>query len=391
MQERSSFPPNLNSKLPQLGTTIFAVMSKMAQEHGAINLSQGFPDFSCHPKLVELVNHYMQKGFNQYAPMQGIPLLRERLAAKVESLYGFSADPEAHINITSGATEAIYAAITAVVREGEEVIVFEPAYDCYVPAIQLNGGVPIFVPLNEKDYSINWEALTNRINHNTRMIMLNSPHNPTGAVLSAEDMQQLIRLTRNTDILILSDEVYEHIIFDDAAHESVLKYPELIARSFAIFSFGKTYHNTGWKMGYCIAPEFLMKEFRKVHQFIVFSSPTPLQYAFADFLEDQSAYLELSAFYQKKRNHFNELMAETPFTINPTQGTYFQLAGYENVSDKKDTAFAEWLTKEVGVAAIPVSVFYSQKTDNQVIRFCFAKSEKMLEEAAMKLRQLGSH
>ena len=325
MQERSSFPPNVHSKLPQVGTTIFAVMSRMAQEHNAINLSQGFPDFSCDPKLIKLVQQYMKKGFNQYAPMQGILPLRERIAQKAESLYGISLDPETNINITSGATEAIYAAITATVREGDEVIVLEPAYDCYVPAIQLNGGVPIFVPLNEKDYSINWEALTNRINHNTRMILLNTPHNPTGAVLSAEDMQQLIRITANTDILILSDEVYEHIIFDGEEHQSVLRYPELFSRSFAIFSFGKTYHNTGWKMGYCIAPEMLMKEFRRVHQFIVFSSTTPLQYAFADFMEDESAYLELADFYQKKRDHFNQLLADTPFTIRPRTGNLFSI------------------------------------------------------------------
>lgn len=391
MQGRGNFLPNVNSKLPQVGTTVFTVMSRMAQEYGATNLSQGFPDFSCHHKLVDLVHHYMKKGFNQYAPMHGIPILRERIAQKVKELYGANADPEESINVTSGATEAIYAAITATVREGDEVIVLEPAYDCYVPAIQLNGGVPIFVQLDEQDYSINWDALTNRINHNTRMIIINSPHNPTGAILTEEDMEQLVRLTHNTDILILSDEVYEHIIFNEAKHQSVLRYPELYNRSFAVFSFGKTYHNTGWKMGYCIAPEYLMREFRKVHQYLVFSSPTPFQYAFADFLEDKSAYLELSSFYQQKRDHFDQLMAESPFEMKPTSGTYFQLASYANISDQRDTAFAEWLTKEVGVAAIPLSPFYSRKTDNKVLRFCFAKSEAVLEEAVAKLRQVKSH
>jgi len=384
-----STPPIIfKSKLPKTGTSIFAHMSAMAQKYNAINLSQGFPDFDPNPKLMELVTKALKNGYNQYAPMPGLPALRTAIAEKVRKLYECNVDADEMITVTSGGTEALYAAITAVVHEGDEVIVFEPAYDSYVPAIRLNGGLPIAISLDYPSFGINWEMVKARITANTRLIILNTPHNPTGSILHAEDMEELQRITQNSDILILSDEVYEHIIFDRQEHQSILRYPKLLERSFVVFSFGKSYHATGWKMGYCIAPSRLSAEFRKVHQFIVFSSPTPFQHAFAEFLQDEEEYLKLSEFYQAKRDYFNGLLAESRFTIRPSAGTYFQLAGYEAISDMGDMAFSEWLTREAGVATIPVSVFYSNREDHHLIRFCFAKSEKLLEKAADKLIRL---
>lgn len=380
--------PQIQTKLPNVGTTIFTIMSRMAQEHGAINLSQGFPDFSGDPRLIDAVTHHMKAGHNQYAPMPGLPRLREAIANKVNGVYQATIDPATEITITSGGTEALYAAIAALVKEGDEVIVLEPAYDSYIPAIKLNGGIPIPIPLQHPDYSVDWAMVKNRMNLRTRMIILNTPHNPTGAILQQEDLETLQKLTKDTDVIVLSDEVYEHIVFDEAQHHSVLKYPELYQRSMAVFSFGKTYHVTGWKLGYCIAPPALTKEFRKVHQYLTFASPTPFQQAFADFLPEKEAYEGLPAFYQAKRDLFAEAMADTPFELLPTSGTYFQLARYAAISDKPDTEFAEWLTKEHGVATIPVSVFYQQPVDHQVVRFCFAKDDATLEAAAKKLRSL---
>lgn len=376
---------SLAPKLPNIGTSIFSIMSQLANEHDAINLSQGFPSFSSDAKLLSLVNQYMKKGFNQYAPMQGILPLRESLAEKMASLYAVNYHPEDEITITAGATQAIYAAITAVVREGDEVIIFEPAYDCYVPAIQLNGGIPVAIELKYPDYKIDWEQVKNSINRNTKMIIINTPHNPTGSVLNKEDMQVLERLTKETDILILSDEVYEHIIFDGLPHESVAKYPNLANRSFVIYSFGKTFHNTGWKMGYCLAPKNLMKEFRSVHQFIVFSVNTPIQYALAEYMKDPNTYLGLNEFYEKKRNFFLNAISDSRFEALPAKGTYFQSLSYKNITDEKDLDFAKRLTIEHKVASIPLSPFYKNKTDNKVLRFCFAKDEKTLEKAAKKL------
>jgi methionine aminotransferase len=379
------FPSSIRSKLPNTGTTIFTTMSALAAEHGAINLSQGFPDFSSPPELIRLVEEYMRKGMNQYAPMPGLLALRERLAEKAQDLYKAKVDPVNEVTITSGGTQAIYTAIAATVHEGDEVILFTPAYDCYSPAIQLNGGRPIYIELELPDYHINWETVKKRITQRTRMIIINTPHNPTGAVLTKKDMKALQKLVQGSDILILSDEVYEHIIFDGQQHESVLKYPVLAERSFAIFSFGKTYHNTGWKVGYCIAPENLMKEFRKVHQYLVFSTNTPIQYALADFLDKKDEYLQLSSFYQEKRDFFAGLLKKSRFKVLPSKGTYFQLLNYSGITDEKDTEYAIRLTKEIGVASIPISVFYHNNVDNKILRFCFAKGNETLEKAAEKL------
>ncbi len=378
-------PSNLHSKLPSTGTSIFTVMSQMAQEYNAINLSQGFPDFSSDPKLIKLVGNYMRKGFNQYAPMQGIIKLREAIAEKMEFMYTAKYDPETEITITAGATQAIYTAITSVVNEGDEVIVFEPAYDCYVPAIKINGGVPIQVELEPPDYSINWANIKKLISQRTRLIILNTPQNPTGSVLSAADMLQLDKITQNTDIMILSDEVYEHIIFDKLEHQSIARYPNLVNRSFLVFSFGKTFHNTGWKIGYCLAPENMMKEFRKIHQFIVFTVNTPMQHAFAEFVTNKDNYLQLSQFYEDKRNYFNDLLTGSNFKIIESKGTYFELLDYSEITEEADTAYAERLTKDNGIASIPISVFYRNTIDRKILRFCFAKSEETLQKAAEKL------
>lgn len=377
------FPGIVNSKLPNTGTTIFTVMTKLANEEEAINLSQGFPDFDCPDKIKELVNHYMSNGQNQYAPMQGVPKLREAIADKVEKLYSAKYDPDKEINVTAGATQAIYTALTAIVREGDEVIVFEPAYDSYVPAIELCGGTPIFIQLKAPDYHIDWKEVQKLVNHHTKAIIINTPHNPTGSIMNAGDMQQLEKITKGTDIIIISDEVYEHIIFDGYEHQSIARYPKLAERSFVVSSFGKTFHNTGWKIGYILAPQNLMEEFRKVHQFNVFTVNNPMQHAIADFMNDTFHwYADLSKFYQEKRDFFNKCIKGSRFTFTPSAGTYFQLLRYKDISNDKDTDFSVKLTKETKVASIPISVFYHEKIDDKFIRFCFAKSHDTLEKAA---------
>jgi methionine aminotransferase len=376
------YPNVITSKLPAVGTTIFTVMSRLANENNAINLSQGFPDFSGSEELIDLVYKYMKDGHNQYAPMAGVMPLREVIAQKTFDLYGAKYDPEKEITITAGATQAIYTAITAMIKEDDEVIVFEPAYDCYTPAIELNGGKTVYVQLKAPDYSIDWSQVQKLINHRTRMIIINTPHNPTGAVMTKEDMQKLEKMTKNTDIVIVSDEVYEHIIFDGQEHQSVARFPKLAERSFIISSFGKTFHTTGWKVGYCVAPENLMTEFRKVHQFLVFAVNTPVQLALAEYLQKKKNYTDLGKFYQKKRDHFNKLIRNSKFTFEPSAGTYFQLLKYEDISKDKDTDYSVRLVKEAGLASVPVSVFYHKPTDNKVLRFCFAKKEETLEKAA---------
>lgn len=376
------YPGLIKSKLPKVGTTIFTVMSRLAQEHNAINLSQGFPDFGSDEVLHDLVRTAMKNGHNQYAPMPGLMELREQIAAKTEQLYGAIYHPETEITVTAGATQAIYTAITAVVHEDDEVIIFTPAYDCYEPAIELNGGKSVIVQMHAPDYKIDWTHVRKLINPKTKMIIINTPHNPTATVFAKDDFLALEKLIANTDIIVLSDEVYEHIIFDENKHYSASMFPKLAERSFIVSSFGKTFHNTGWKMGYCIAPETLMSEFRKVHQYVVFSVNTPAQYALAEYLKNESNYLSLSAFYQQKRDFFTSVIRNSKFEILPSKGTYFQLLSYKNISDEKDTDFAVRLTVEHKLAAIPVSVFYNQPVDEKILRFCFAKSEKTLEKAA---------
>ncbi len=379
------FPGSIKSKLPKTGTTIFSVMTALANEHNAINMAQGFPDFSCSEKLVSLVNTYMQKGLNQYAPMPGIMPLRERIAEKTEALYSAVYNPETEITITPGGTHALYAAISAVVREGDEVIVLEPCYDSYVPAIELNGGRPVFFELKFPDYKVDWNELKRLVSYKTKMIIINTPHNPSGTILSAQDMLKLQKIVDKTEIVILSDEVYEHIIFDGIEHQSVARYPKLAERSIIVSSFGKTYHTTGWKMGYVLAPANLMVEFRKVHQFMAFSTNTPIQYALADFMEDKDAYLQLGAFYQEKRDYFQQLIKGSKFKILPCVGSYFQSLGYSKITQENDSEYAKRLTKEYKIASIPTSSFYHKKVDNHVLRFCFAKSNETLEKAAEKI------
>ena len=373
------------SKLPDVGVTIFTVMSKLANDHEAINLSQGFPDLDVNPELIELVRKYMTAGHNQYAPMQGVPLLREKIAEKVQVQYQADYDPETEITVTSGATEALYAAITAVVHRGDEVIIFEPAYDAYDPVVRLNGGIPKFIKLQPPDYKIDWEAVQDTLSPKTRLLILNSPHNPSGSILLEQDMDALKQILSPTNILILSDEVYEHIIFDGMVHESITRHPELASRSFVISSFGKTYHTTGWKIGYCLAPETLSREFQRVHQFLTFASNTPVQLAYSDILDQHELYLNLSAFYQKKRDTFLSLMTASRFKPVPCKGTYFQLMQYDDISDEPDVDFSRRITIDHGVASIPVSVFYHDRTDHNVVRFCFAKKDETLERAAEKL------
>jgi len=379
---------SIHSKLPKVGATIFSKMSALAQTENAINLSQGFPDFNCSPKLIELVNQAMRNGKNQYAPMAGILPLREKIAEKTEALYSGIYNPESEITITAGATQAIFTAIASTVNEGDEVVVFTPAYDCYEPAIELIGAKPVYVQLKAPDYQINWREVQKVINQKTKMLIINSPHNPTGSILNGQDLQQLEKLLHNTDILVLSDEVYEHILFDGYEHQSVARFPRLAERSFIVSSFGKTYHSTGWKVGYCLAPEVLMKEFRKTHQYNVFSVHTPTQYAYAGFLDKEEEYLKLRSFYQNKRDLFVKLLRNSRFEIMHTAGSYFQLLNYAAISDEKDTDFAIRLTVEHKVASIPVSVFYNQRIDNKVLRFCFAKNDETLERAAEILNKL---
>jgi methionine aminotransferase len=381
-----SLMQNLHSKLPDVGTTIFTVMSQLAQKHSAINLSQGFPDFPAPSELLEGINHHLHNGHNQYAPMAGIPELREQIAAKTLAVYQHTANPDTEITVTSGATSALFCAIEAFVHTGDEVIVFDPAYDSYDPAIRLAGGSAVHIPLTAPDFCIDWGQVASAINQRTRMIILNSPHNPTGAVLSAKDIASLTTLIRDTNIILLSDEVYEHMVFDNQRHESLLHHAELAARSLVISSFGKTYHATGWKVGYCIAPAELMTEFRRIHQYIQFCVVTPIQYALAEYLQTHPEhYQQLPDFYEEKRNKFNDLLSSSRLKLKPSAGTYFQLADYGAISNKADTEFTRWMTVEKGIAAIPISVFYAaenQPDKQTLMRFCFAKNDQTLEQAA---------
>ncbi|SOD94854.1 methionine aminotransferase [Spirosoma fluviale] len=378
----------LASKLPNVGTTIFTVMSKLATETGAINLSQGFPGFDCSPELVSLVEKYLRNGFNQYAPMTGVPALREALAQKTFAEYNVAYDPESEVTITSGATEAIFAAVAAVVRPGDEVIVLEPAYDSYVPAIELNGGIPVYVTLTPPDYAIDWQLVSEKITDKTRLILVNTPHNPTGYVWTADYLNQLANLVRDRNIWIVSDEVYEHILFDGRKHLSLMTHPELQERTFVVGSFGKTFHVTGWKIGYCLAPKELSTEFRKIHQYLTFSTVTPIQYALADYLNEPAHYHELPDFYQRKRDLFLAGLAGSRFTFKPAEGSFFQTVSYAAITQEPDYALTIRLTKEIGVASIPISVFYNQKNDYKMIRFCFAKNDDVLIQAAERLRGL---
>ena len=379
-----SFP----SKQPQVQTTIFTKMSAMALEHGALNLSQGFPGFDCAPALQELLQHY-SKGFNQYAPMAGVPALRQSLAAKTSSFYDIPVDADSEVTIVSGATEAIFAAIHCCVSPGDEVIMFDPSYDAYDPIVRLAGGIPIHIPLKaSQNFAIDWDELASKITPRTRAIMVNSPHNPTGAVWSMADLDAFAEVVKGTHILLVSDEVYEHIVFDGAQHASVLLHPELRKRSFVCGSFGKTYHITGWKIGYCLAPAFLTTEFRKLHQWVTFSSATPLQYALADYLKEPSHYLGLSNFYQKKRDLFASQFSGTKWKVLPSAGSFFQCLDYSAISTEKDVDLADRLTREIKVASIPVSVFYETDPGDKILRFCFAKEDDMLVEAAKRLVQI---
>jgi methionine aminotransferase len=377
--------PTIPNKLPDVGTTIFTVMSALAAKHNAINLGQGFPDFPMNSTLTGLVNEAMQANQNQYVHMCGLPLLRERLAEKVNASYQCNINPDTEITITPGGTYAIYTAFTTILSPGDEVIVFEPAYDSYIPNIELNGGIAIRIPLQHPTYEIPWDLVRAKINPKTKAIIINSPHNPTGSVLSQTDINELKDIVASTEIIIISDEVYEHLIFDNKSHLSILRYPELMARSFVCFSFGKVYHCTGWKMGYCIAPESMMAAFRKVHQFNAFTCNSPMQHGIAAFITDKNQYLDLGNFLQQKRDYFQQLMSKTPFIPLPSHGSYFQLYSYENISEKSELAFATELTEQAGVATIPVSAFYKTPTDNQVLRFCFAKKEETLEAAVERL------
>ena len=377
--------PSIHSKLPHVATTIFTQMSSLAAQYEAINLGQGFPDFMMSDALIDLVNAAMQKGHNQYVHMNGLGLLRERIAEKSERLYSVKLNPETDITVTPGGTYAIYTALTTILRPGDEVIVFEPAYDSYIPTIELNGAVPILIPLIYPDYSIDWDLVKQKLSPKTKMIILNTPHNPTGSILGTNDIEQLRALVKNTNLFILSDEVYEHLIFDNKQHESMLRYPDLLERSFVCFSFGKTYHCTGWKMGYCIAPAAMMSEFRKVHQFNCFSCHSPVQFALADYLQQEAPYLQLGKELQQKRDYFQQMMQQTKFKALPTYGSYFQLYSYQGITEESEKDFAIRLTKEYGVATSPAAAFYVNGTENKVLRFCFVKNEATLETAVNRL------
>lgn len=380
--------PAIQSKLPDVGTNIFTVMSTLADEHNAVNLGQGFPDYQMSEELIALVNVAMQRGYNQYVTMQGHLPLREILAEKVRSLYGSIINPSSQITITPGGTYAIYTALTTALQPGDEVIVFEPAYDSYIPNIEINGAIEVLIDLKFPEYKIDWKEVRQKITAKTRMIMLNSPHNPTGAVLREEDIAELRSIVKGTEIIILSDEVYEHLIFDDIPHQSILRYPDLLERSFVCFSFGKVYHCTGWKLGYCISSPELMKEFRKVHQFNCFTCHTPSQIALTEFLSNKESYLTLGKFMQQKRDHFQKLMEQTKFTPLPSYGSYFQLYKYDRISDEGDKEFSIRITKQHRVASIPISAFYKAGNDDRVIRFCFAKKNETLENAAERLSKI---
>lgn len=383
----------MDSKLPDTGTTIFAVMSALSEECGAINLSQGFPSFNPSQALLDRITHYLNNGANQYAPMPGVPSLRHEVAVKVQSLYGRTVDPDVEVTVSDGATEGLFSAIQAVVRAGDDVIVFDPAYDSYEPAVTLAGGrtihLPLVLPDENSDFQIDWERLQNAITPKTRAIILNFPHNPTGAILSADDLHKLAVTIRDTSIYLISDEVYEHIIFDRAEHQSLLRHDELWERCFVISSFGKTYHATGWKVGYCVAPSVLSAEFRKIHQWTCYAVITPIQLAIADYMRDTpNHYAELPVFYEKKRDRFCELVRESRFDFRPAKGTFFQLLDYSGITDEDDVSYARRLTREIGVASIPISVFCENPLPGRKLRFCFAKDDPILEEAAARLCRL---
>ena len=377
--------PSIVSKLPSVGPTIFTVMSSLAVEYNAINLGQGFPDYAMNEELVSLVNQHMKAGHNQYVHMNGLPALRNVIAEKIDSLYQHKLIADTEVTVTPGGTYAIYTALTSVLQPGDEVIVFEPAYDSYLPNIEINGAIPVLIPLTYPTYAIPWDEVKKKISPKTKMILLNSPHNPTGSVLNKEDIEELRKIVTGTGIFILSDEVYEHLIFDGMQHASMLRYPDLAERSFVCFSFGKVYHCTGWKLGYCVAPAAFTTEFRKVHQFNCFSCNSPMQFALADFLPHKEAYQSLGIFLQRKRDYFLELMAQTKFKPISSHGSYFQMYSYEDISDEKEKDLAMRLTREYGVATIPASAFYRNGKENKVLRFCFAKKETTLEEAVNRL------
>jgi methionine aminotransferase len=372
----------INSKLPKVGTTIFSIMSGLAKEYNAINLSQGFPDFGCHPKLLEYAHKQMNAGFNQYAPMQGVIQLREVISELLYNCYGAGYDPETDITITAGATQGIYTSIAAFISKDDEVIVFEPVYDCYIPTIEVNGGIVKPILLEYPNFTINWNTVKNTVTDKTRMIIINTPHNPSGTTLTENDLLELQAIVSGKNIIVVSDEVYEHMSFDGKPHQSVARFKNLAAQSIVVSSFGKTVHATGWKIGYVAAPKELMMEFRKVHQFLVFSVNHAFQLALADYLKDESTYKELHLFYQAKRDYFRKLISTSRFTIEPCSGTYFQLLNYKAITNEKDTDFAIRLTKEKGLASIPLSVFYTKQNQQQLLRFCFAKKEETLEKAA---------
>ena len=379
----------IDTKLPKVGTTIFTVMSQLAVEHKAVNLGQGFPDFEPPQPLRDSLTRAMNEGRNQYAPMHGIAPLREQIALKTERLYGRKVNVDTEITVTSGATEALFSAIAAVVRAGDEVIMFDPAYDSYEPAIELQGARAVHIPLTVPAFAIDWQRVRDAITPKTRMILINSPHNPTGAVLSSADLEELAAIVRNTEIVVRSDEVYEHIVYDGAQHESVLRHPELAERSFVISSFGKTYHCTGWKLGYAIAPAALSAEFRKVHQYLTFCTFHPAQVAFAEFMASHPEhYLELPAFYQTKRDRFRDLLKPSRFKLLDVPGGYFQLVDYSAIRDEDDLAFSRWLLQQGGVAAIPLTPFYESAPGTRLLRLCFAKSDVTMEAAAERLCQL---
>ncbi|HEX8548365.1 MAG TPA: methionine aminotransferase [Cytophagaceae bacterium] len=376
------------SKLAEIETSIFATIGKLVREKGAINLAQGFPDFSSDPSLIDLVSKYMHQGLNQYSPMEGALVLREKIAHKTKQIYNSYYNPDSEITITAGATEAVYTAITCLIEQGDEVIIFEPSFDSYGPVVKLNHGVPVYISLNSPDFRIDWDLVKNKITEKTKLIILNSPHNPSGSVLTPNDLESLKEIVENTKIKVLSDEVYEHIIFDGTSHLSLCEDEELKTRTFVIGSFGKTFHVTGWRMGYCMAPSELMSAFRKVHQFVTFSAATPMQYAIAEYLDFPNHYLALSSFFEKKRNLFLNKMKHSKFTFFPSKGTYFQLMSFSKISELRDVDFIDWLIKDVGVGAIPLSTFYNNKKDDGIIRFCFAKEDETLTKAAEKLCQI---
>ncbi|NAS31700.1 aminotransferase class I/II-fold pyridoxal phosphate-dependent enzyme [Flavobacteriaceae bacterium R38] len=377
----SNHTVHFDSKLPNIQTNIFSIMSQLANRHNAINLSQGFPNFPSDPVLSDLVSEAMAAGYNQYAPMPGVQELREVISEKIASLHQYNYHPETEITVTAGASQAIYTIISAFISKGDEVIILKPAYDCYEPAIELQGGTPVLVQLRP-NFTVNWKEVAEKINSKTKMIIINTPHNPSGAILSKKDMLTLEKLLKGTDIILLSDEVYEHIIFDGEQHQSASRFPGLAERAFVCASFGKTFHNTGWKMGYCAAPSYLMNEYRKVHQFNVFCVSHPKQVAFATYLKNPEHYSNLGAFYQEKRDYFLKLIKGSRFTFTPAKGTYFQLLNYADITNEADTGFAARLTKEKKIASIPISVFNINDEDNKVLRFCFAKTNETLEQAA---------